>query len=141
MRLKPGIQELHRSIRAEAGPLVINLANVQLYGQGWAGIDFAWLRGRYFPGIDLRGGDLTGSKWGASFLDRAHLQCANLGDASLQGASLVGADLRGANLEGADFTGARLDGVSSTAQPSRRGRRDFPRACSRNRVSQERTMA
>jgi hypothetical protein len=60
----------------------------------------------------LRGANLTGSIWGASFLQGAHLQCANLEGAELQHTHLDGADLRGANLEGADFTGAELDGVN-----------------------------
>jgi hypothetical protein len=121
LRLKPHIERLRRSIGMETVRPTIDLANVQLYGQSWAGIDFAWLSGRFFLGIDLRGANLKESIWGASWLERAHLQCADLKDANLQGARLDGADLRGANLEGADFTKAilkdvKLDGATGWEQ-------------------------
>jgi Pentapeptide repeats (8 copies) len=115
MGLRPQVEQLRSSIKVETkvetqAPTV-DLSNVQLAQQSWADIDFAWLGARFFLGIDLRGANLTGSIWGASFLEGAHLQCAELKDANLQGARLVGADLRGANLEGADFTKADLKDV------------------------------
>jgi Pentapeptide repeats (8 copies) len=115
MRLRPEIEQLRKLIKAESGvdtlAPTVDLADVQLVQQSWTDIDFAWLGARYFAGIDLRGANLAGSKWGASFLVGAHLQCADLKDANLQEARLEGADLRGANLEGADFTKAVLTDI------------------------------
>jgi hypothetical protein len=125
MNLKPEIEELRKSIKAESGAETssptIDLANVQLAEQSWTNIDFAWLGARFFPGIDLRGANLKGSIWGESFLVGAHLQCADLKDANLKGARLEEADLRGANLEGVDFSNAnlkdvRLDGATGWEQ-------------------------
>lgn len=115
MRLRPEIEQLRNSIKAESGvdtlAPTVDLADVQLAQQSWTDIDFAWLGARFFAGIDLRGANLAGSRWGASFLVGAHLQCADLKNANLQGARLEGADLRGANLEGADFTRAVLTDI------------------------------
>jgi hypothetical protein len=111
MRLKPEIQELRGSLEAEAPPPAVDLFEVQLFQQSWAGIDFAWLGGHYFAGIDLRGANLRHSVWGESSLEGAHLQCANLEGADLRGTNLIGADLRGAHLYDADFTDAKLDRV------------------------------
>ena len=89
----------------------IDLAEVQLYGKSWAGIDFSWLGGAYFAGIDLRGANLSASHWDGAGLRGAHLQCANLVGVSFVGADLTGADLRGADLSDADLTEATLDGI------------------------------
>jgi uncharacterized protein YjbI with pentapeptide repeats len=86
----------------------VDLAKVQLRGQPWEGVDFSWLDGHYFLGIDLRGANLRNSIWGTSSLQDAFLQCADLDGAKLIGTDLRGADLRGANISGADFTGAQL---------------------------------
>jgi hypothetical protein len=111
MRLKLEVLRWRQN-SSQVKPLpVLDLAYVQLAGQSWPGIDFAWLGVPYFAGIDLRGANLTGSIWGKSFLQGAYLQCSNLERANLQGANLVGADLRGAQLDGADFTGANLEGI------------------------------
>jgi hypothetical protein len=110
MSLKPQVLRWQKSSEVDSLPL-LDLARVQLAGKSWPGIDFAWLGGRFFAGIDLRGANLTGSIWGASYLRGAYLQCADLGRANLRGADLVGADLRGADLDGADFTGAQLGGT------------------------------
>jgi hypothetical protein len=106
MSLKPEIQKLRNSLNVKTPSTGVDLSNVQLFGQSWEGIDFAWLGARYFPGIDLRGANLRNSVWGASILNGAHLQCANLEGANFRGAKLIGADLRGAHLYQADFTGA-----------------------------------
>jgi hypothetical protein len=113
MTLEPDVLELSRLLRSsQLRPPEVDLSEVQLAGQSWARIDFAWLGAGFFAGIDLRGANLTGSRWGSSFLQRAHLQCADLEGAKLQDAYLDEADLRGANLEGADLTGAELDWVN-----------------------------
>jgi hypothetical protein len=111
LKLKPQIQELYNSFEVKPPAAAVDLANVQLAEQSWAGIDFGWLGGHWFPGIDLRGANLTGSIWGASWLVGAHLQCANLEGADLRGANLTGANLSGAYLKGTDFTGANLEGT------------------------------
>jgi Pentapeptide repeats (8 copies) len=111
MNLKPVILDLQGSFEVKPPAPTLDLSNVQLTGQSWPKIDFAWLGARFFPGIDLRGANLMGSIWGESFLEGAHFQCANLNGANLRGARLVNADLRGADLNGTDFTGAKLDGV------------------------------
>jgi hypothetical protein len=112
MNLKPEILELQASFEVKPPAPTLDLSNVQLTGQSWPKIDFAWLGARFFPGIDLRGANLTDSIWGKSFLEGAHLQCAELKGANLREARLVNADLRGANLEGADFTNAELTGIN-----------------------------
>jgi Pentapeptide repeats (8 copies) len=89
----------------------VDLSGVQLYGHSWAEVDFAWLGGGYFAGIDLRGANLSASHWDGASLPRAHLQCANLVGVTFVGADLTGADLRGADLSGADLTEATLDGI------------------------------
>jgi Pentapeptide repeats (8 copies) len=109
MNMKPAILELQRSAEVQLPMPSVDLSNVQLYGQSWARIDFAWLGGHYFYGIDLRGSNLMGSNWEGSVLNGAHLQCANLSGAILKDVSLVGADLRGADLTGANLIGANLD--------------------------------
>lgn len=109
MNLKPAILALQRSTEVQLPMPSVDLSNVQLYGQAWARIDFAWLGGHYFYGIDLRGSNLGRSNWEGSVLDGAHLQCANLSGAILRDVSLVGADLRGADLTGANLIGANLD--------------------------------
>jgi hypothetical protein len=91
----------------------VDLARVQLRGQPWEGIDFSWLDGHYFAGIDLRGANLRGSSWGSSSLEGAFLQCADLDGAMFYGTNLSGADLSGANISGANFSGAT---VSETTQ-------------------------
>jgi hypothetical protein len=91
----------------------LGLANVQLRGQSWRRIDFSWLDGHFFRGIDLRGANLAGSIWGKSSLQDAFLQCADLDGAKLIGTDLRGADLRGANISGADFTGAQLGSATT----------------------------
>jgi hypothetical protein len=111
MRLKPEIVKLQHSFEDEPPAPTVDLTEVQLTQQSWEGIDFAWLGGHYFPGIDLRGANLKNSIWGASWLVGAHLQCANLEGANLRGANLLGADLRGAYLKNTDFTEAKLEGV------------------------------
>jgi hypothetical protein len=111
LRLKPQVQKLYNSFEVKPPAPGVDLANVQLAEQSWAGIDFGWLGGHYFPGIDLRGANLTRSIWGASWLVGAHLQCANLEGADLRGANLKGANLSGAYLKGTDFTGANLEGI------------------------------
>ena len=106
--------ELRRDIRrvgkGEDMPS-IDLTRVQLYGQSWAGIDFSWLLGHYFHGIDLRGTTLSNSRWGGSWLGGAYLQCADLSNANFVGTTLAEADLRGANLGGARFADADLEGA------------------------------
>jgi hypothetical protein len=96
----------------------LDLANVELGGQSWPGIDFSWLDGgHFFEGIDLRGANLAGSSWGTSSLRNAFLQCADLNGAQFIGTDLRGADLRGANISGTYFSDAivdettKLDGV------------------------------
>lgn len=112
MRLKPEIQRIWNSLKVKPPSPGVDLSNVELFGQSWEGIDFAWLGGRYFPGIDLRGANLRNSVWGKSILSGAHLQCANLEGASFRGANLIGADFRGAHLYQADFTGATFTDAS-----------------------------
>jgi hypothetical protein len=112
LMLKPDISSLRSSLTLKVVGPKLDLANVQLAGQSWEGIDFSWLDAHFFRSIDLRGANLRYSHWGASshdrasFLDGAHLQCANLEGADLRNVSLIGADLRGAHLKDADFTGA-----------------------------------
>jgi uncharacterized protein YjbI with pentapeptide repeats len=97
----------------------VDLSNVQLYGVYWEGIDFSWLGGRFFPGIDLRTANLRESVWGemrkgrpnGADLHGAFLQCADLTGARLIGANLQGADLRGATLIDANLMGANLEGA------------------------------
>jgi hypothetical protein len=96
------------------GPSV-DLSSVQLFGQSWRGIDFSWLAGHYFVGMDLRGANLSESVWGGSDLSRAFLQCADFTKAKLIGANLEGADLRGATLIDAKLTGAKLAGADLRA--------------------------
>lgn len=99
----------------------IDLSYVELSRQNWPNVDFSWMSGAYLYGIDLRGANLTNSKWGAATLTAASFQCADLTnskligahlqDAKLQHANLHDADLRSADLTGADLTGAYLDGA------------------------------
>jgi hypothetical protein len=90
----------------------IDLANDELQGQAWTGIDFGWV-GAFLVGIDLRGASLERSHWSASSdLSHAYLQCADLQGADFAGANLSGADLAGANIQGADFRGANLAGAT-----------------------------
>lgn len=99
----------------------VDLAYVELSGESWPEVDFSWLDGKYFYGIDLRDADLTGSKWGNAELSAASFQCSNLASgklsrarlqgAKLQHANLQNADLRSADLRGADLTGAYVDGA------------------------------
>jgi hypothetical protein len=89
----------------------IDLANDELQGQPWTGINFGWISA-YLVGIDLRGASLERSQWSASSdLSRAYLQCADLQGADFEGADLSYADLAGANVQGADFRGAHLEGA------------------------------
>lgn len=111
MNLRMAVGKLGIAPRVLTPPPSVDLANVQLIGQSWAKIDFSWLGGHYFPGIDLRGANLSDSIWGNSTLDRAYLQCANLTNAIFTGARLNGADLRGTELTGANFTNAELEGA------------------------------
>jgi uncharacterized protein YjbI with pentapeptide repeats len=102
----------------------VDLSHVVLYSQAWGGIDFSWIS-HYSYGLDLRGANLTDSRWGTSYLRHSYLQCARLSgsvfglrksDGGFSNASLVEADLRGANLSGAtvhaDLTNAKLDGAN-----------------------------
>lgn len=107
----------------------IDLANVKLAGQHWPRVDFSWLDGKYFYGIDLHKANLTNSSWGNATLTSASLQCANLAGAKfnlekdgkligahlekakLRHANLQNADLRSTHLEGADLTGAYIHGT------------------------------
>jgi uncharacterized protein YjbI with pentapeptide repeats len=107
------------------GPkLGVDLSNVVLYSQPWRGIDFSWVN-HYSRGLDLRGANMEGSRWGTSYLGYSYLQCARLAGAvfglpksggGFLNASLVSADLQGANLAGAtlhaDLTNAKLDGAN-----------------------------
>ncbi len=94
----------------------LDLANDELSGQSWPRVDFSWLSGRYFVGIDLRGATLEHSDWGAkASLQGAHFQCADLEYANFHGAYLEKADFRGADVNGADFTGAKLAGAQASS--------------------------
>jgi hypothetical protein len=89
----------------------IDLANDELSGQPWTGINFGWISA-YLVGIDLRGASLESSQWSqSSDLSHAYLQCADLQGADFAGADLSDADLAGANVQGADFRGADLKGA------------------------------
>jgi hypothetical protein len=89
----------------------IDLANDELQGQPWTGINFGWISA-YLVGIDLRGASLESSQWSqSSDLSHAYLQCADLQGADFAGADLSDADLAGANVQGADFRGADLKGA------------------------------
>jgi uncharacterized protein YjbI with pentapeptide repeats len=79
----------------------IDLSLVGLRDISWADVRFDWLDTAYMPWIDLRGTNLTNSKWGHATLTHAQLQCADLQGADLRLADLRSADLRGANLSGA----------------------------------------
>jgi hypothetical protein len=92
----------------------VDLSNAQLYRKSWSTIDFSWLETNYSPNIDLRGANLTDSRWNGSTLSGAHLQCANLNHAHFNQASLVNADFRGANLYATDLRGADLEGADFT---------------------------
>jgi Pentapeptide repeats (8 copies) len=114
MRLKSEVEELGiDALDADASLYPapsLDLANVELRGQSWTGIDFSWLDGgHFFVGIDLRGANLAGSNWGTSSLRNAFLQCADLNGAQFIGTDLRGADLRGANISGVNFSGATVD--------------------------------
>ena len=90
----------------------LDLANDELSGQPWTGINFGWISA-YLVGIDLRGASLERSHWSASSdLSHAYLQCADLQGADFAGADLSDADLAGANVQGADFRGANLEGAT-----------------------------
>jgi len=89
----------------------IDLANDELSGQPWTGINFSWISA-FLVGIDLRGASLESSQWSASSdLSYSYLQCADLQGADFAGADLSYADLAGANVQGADFRGAHLEGA------------------------------
>jgi len=106
-----GMQKTVTSLGLEEQP-AIDLANDELQGQAWTGINFGWI-GAYLVGIDLRGAYLERSHWSASSdLSHAYLQCADLEGADFAGADLSGADLAGANIQGADFRGANLEGAT-----------------------------
>jgi len=97
------------------GPkLGVDLSNVVLYSQPWRGIDFSWVN-HYSRGLDLRGANMEGSRWGTSYLGYSYLQCARLAGAvfglpksggGFLNASLVSADLTNANLNGVDLSKA-----------------------------------
>jgi Pentapeptide repeats (8 copies) len=96
------------------GPPSIDLAGDELAGLSMAGIDFQWLDSKYMLGIDLRGTNLTDSKWGYhAYLVHSYFQCADLAGANFRRAILTGADLRGANIQGADFRHAKLKGIKT----------------------------
>lgn len=93
-------------------PPSVDLSNVQLWGQPWAGIDFRWLKALSAPGIDLRSANLETSKWGKeATLSNSYLQCANLMNAGFAGTTAEGTDFRGANLTDANFRYADLLGA------------------------------
>jgi hypothetical protein len=111
MRLRSEVEALDIDSALSPAPtldLAVDVAKVQLRGQSWAGIDFAWLNGHYFRGIDLRSANLADSRWGESSLQKAFLQCADLDGAKFIGTKLRGADLRGANISDADFSDAKV---------------------------------
>jgi hypothetical protein len=91
--------------------LVIDLSNVDLYGQIWPDIDFSRIL-LYMPQSDLRGAYLADSRWNGATLFGSSLQCANLSGADLRGANLESADLQGADVQGANFQGASLKGAN-----------------------------
>jgi hypothetical protein len=92
----------------------VDLANDELLGQPWTGVNFGWISA-YLVGIDLRGASLEFSKWSASSdLSHAYLECADLRGADFAGANLSDADLRGADVQGADFRGADIKGALLT---------------------------
>jgi hypothetical protein len=92
----------------------IDLANDELYGQFWHGVNFGWATA-YLVGVDLRGADLESSQWsGRSNLSYAYLQCSDLRAANFRGADLRFADLNGTNVQDADFRGAKLLGAKIT---------------------------
>jgi hypothetical protein len=130
-QLKALLAEADRDLvrRYSTGPpkVYVDLSNAELFGVSWPDIDFSWLSGKYLAQIDLRGANLTSSKWGNAGLAGSLLQCANLHRASLNDeqnermppqlakhANLVGANLRGANLSGADLRNADLSGADVT---------------------------
>jgi uncharacterized protein YjbI with pentapeptide repeats len=100
----------------------MDLSRDELSGLSWTGVRFDWLASSYMLKVDLRGANLTDSRWGpSSYLVGAFLQCADLREANLSGANLKYADLRGANVKGANFEnanlhGAKLAGVFGTAK-------------------------
>jgi uncharacterized protein YjbI with pentapeptide repeats len=101
-------------IGLNAGRPAIDLANDELYGQPWSGINFRWIWA-YMVGIDLRGAILESSYWSRrSDLAHSYFQCADLQGAVFRGANLTYADLRGANVQGADFRGAKIRGAQLT---------------------------
>ena len=122
-------EALFNEVRGDSGELsdvdrelpAMDLAHTSLYGVSWKGVDLSWLSGRYFPQVDLRLAQLSGSKWQGASLGGAYLRCArlqharfnksSLSNADLRRANLTNADLRGANLEGANLEGANLDGA------------------------------
>jgi hypothetical protein len=103
---------LHHAVKALGIGHVpsLDLSHDELFGLYWPGVDFSWLSGKFFTGIDLREADLAKSKWIRASLTYAYLQCANLKGANFRGADLRGADLRGANVQGANFKGTHLTG-------------------------------
>ena len=121
LRERQAAEQLYEKLEAqgfEVSRPSVDLSNVQLYGISWPGVDVSWLGAKFFAGVDLRGANLTSSKWhdgvsdgedepGAT-LAGAHLQCANLSGAMLQRVDLNHADLRGADLRDADLRSANL---------------------------------
>jgi hypothetical protein len=108
--LGPSVEKTVTSLGLGERP-AIDLANDELQGQPWTGINFGWISA-YLVGIDLRGASLERSQWSASSdLSYAYLQCADLQGADFAGADLSYADLAGANVQGADFRGAHLQGA------------------------------
>jgi uncharacterized protein YjbI with pentapeptide repeats len=110
LRAMLGMRSDLEALDVEVAPAV-SLAGAQLYGQYWPGIDFSWLSGHFFDGIDLRGADLSNSAWGTSSLEGAHLQCADLREANFDRANLKDANLSGANITGATFSDANVEGL------------------------------
>jgi hypothetical protein len=131
------LQVWRRTGREEPLP-VIDLANTNLYGLSWSGVDFAWLGSHFLVGVDLRDANLNGSHFQGSTerpttLSGALLGCARLVKADLSATperrvwfsrwgsgfstervvtDYVGANLEGAHLEGALLEGANLEGAN-----------------------------
>jgi uncharacterized protein YjbI with pentapeptide repeats len=106
----------------------LDLTGAHLAGISWARLDVSWVR-FFAPLLDLRGANLSSSRWGTAMLWGADLRdarltgaafaegdpaapeglvCADLRGADLADADLRGVDLRGALLRNADLTGADL---------------------------------
>src|SRR5213078_4287997 len=103
--------DLRKEVKALVGnrsaPLV-DFSNASLYSQEWSGVDFSWLAGSSFVGVDLRGAILDSSRWGTergTTLRNAYMQCAFLPRADFTDHAVI---LQDADLRGADLTGANL---------------------------------